>query len=536
MRLSFTVFPALVGILILNSALPAAAVDPRVEALGGASLVLEEETTVLSLFNLGNPAGAAFLPQQSRSDQLVSLNQRERLAEFTTGAAGTSAVINPYGNTLEPYALYTRQSSTLDAALNDWGQTGYGGFLVWLNDGLVTQFIPRADGSRLRSTDNPYDSARFFGGGTVRAAWLPADNWSVGAGIDLGNGRSSEWVQPDWTASLDGNTSNPRSEFSREETRLGGEAGAAWRLENVFDSKDRLDLGLRLAASRPSWTERTNLHGETDGPILSSFQTDAYSIPAEVQLQGIYTYQSKMDVALVTGWQTERLYRAVTGGDVADQPEYLAHILEHFNYELSLRLRLPMVREDDLRFGIVFNNRGSGNPYPDGRWLSYAPDGSYAQAPIETASSAIGIGTAIVPQEGSIFTLEYFLGSSKSRQESAIVANTGFNRFNVGAQYALLEGLFLRLGYSNERVAYQTENETTTTQAVTVTRSTETNALRFGVGVGDGPWRVDLTLIAERVTHSPDGWTMLDKPIAVTTDVKDTDQRLSGLLGFTWVY
>jgi hypothetical protein len=46
----------------------AAASDARVEAAGDLTLVMTDETTVISPFNLGNPAGLALLPAQNRLD------------------------------------------------------------------------------------------------------------------------------------------------------------------------------------------------------------------------------------------------------------------------------------------------------------------------------------------------------------------------------------------------------------------------------------------------------------------------------------
>jgi hypothetical protein len=57
------------------------------------------------------------------------------------------------------------------------------------------------------------------------------------------------------------------------------------------------------------------------------------------------------------------------------------------------------------------------------------------------------------------------------------------------------------------------------------------------LGLTEGPWRVDLTVIGERVAYSAsqtNGWTMLDKPIALTKVDLDADLRLRTMLGLTW--
>lgn len=524
---------------LLGSASSALAANPRVDALGGASLVIDDDTTMLSLFNFGNPAGAAFLPRRNRLDLVATLGDRDRQAEFTTGPADvTGTTVDFFGNTLAPLTPFSRQSKTLSSSFDDWGPTGYGGLLYWLNDGIVLQVLPQADASRLQSSENPEDSTLFFGGGSIRGAWTPNSVLAIGAGISGGGGRSHGWLQPDWTPDAEGNSPDPRTEYDIQEYSLGGELGAGWHQAAVFDPKDALDIGVNLSCRRPAADRLDSLHADLGGggPVIFSSRTQSYALPAAIQLQGVYDYQSVMDIGLVTGYENERLYQSESvNGDPA-QPYYLSQVLENLDYEFSLRVRLPMARENDLRFGIVFNNRGFGHPYPEGQLTRYLPDGAESEPVILTVSSSIGIGAAVVPIEDLLFTLEYFLGSSKSRQSNEIAANSGYNRFNIGAEYAILKGLFLRAGYNNIQVTYQPEQGDSSAQTSVLTLLTERNVFSFGLGVGDESWHADLTLIADRLTRSPQGWTMLDKPGGITEVNQDTESSLSGMLGFTWKF
>ena len=562
---------ALAGVWVAAAgAFEARAQDPRQEALGGSSVVVQTDTSALSLFNLGNPAGAAFLPHQDRLDLLATVRERVRWAEFTTlysrnlhsvdnfdvpvDAYGNTTYTDTFGNTLAPAMLYARRSSTYHASLNDWGKTGYGGYLLWLDPAWVLQVVPQASGDRVGSSDLASETAGLSAGGKVRGAWQAAPDLAVGAGATAASGGFHGWGLPDWSLDPAGNTTNPRDAFARTELQLGVEAGAAWRLAAVFDAQDRLDLGLNLDYARLQSNQDETLHAGTDGsdPVLGAWHMRADALPAQIQVQGVYDYQSVMDLALVAAYQNERLYRAVQADGQPDPGESLAEALENFDYELSLRVNLPMVRQDDLRFGIVFNNRGIGHPYPNGRWLQYQPDGLYAAPLILTGSSSIGIATAIVPEEGSLITLEYFLGSSKSRQDRTPIASSGYNRFNLGAQYQVMEGLVVRAGYSDLRVAYENQevllqfgtdnyplldaNGNLAYATKTVIRSDETSSFSFGVSLGDKPWRVDLTGVVAQTGYSPFGWTMLDKPTGLDNVSQDQDLRYSVSLGLRWLF
>lgn len=546
-------------LLVLGSAASALALDPRLTALGDSSLVVESETTVLSLYNLGNPAGAASLPRQNRADLAASFGSRERLAEFTTGYEGTPAqTVDVFGNTLLPFASYTRRAGALSASLDDWGATGYGGLLFWLDDRWVVQVQPLGTGLLLHSGENPAATSSLLSGVAARAAWAADPAWALGAGLAVTGGESRGWTQPDFALDAAGNTTNFADEYSRRDSKLSAELGAAWKLASVFDLKDTLDLGLTLKGARPASTVTDTLHADAaGGPALASATTESFALPAELQFQGIYSYQGSMDVGLVAGYQHERIYRQVSEALAGSTGQYLASARDNLDYEFSLRVKLPMLQENDLRFGIVFNNRGLGHPYRNGLLLTYQPDGLYAASSLQTASTSIGIGTAVVPVEDTLLCLEYFLGSTKSRRDGAILANTGYNRFNFGFQYALAEGVFLRLGYSNTRVGYQAKEfmteqllgtETDPVSGASnahyydvavehnVVRTSETNSYRCGFGIGEESWHADLALVYDRVSHTPEGWSMLDAPRNAVSVSQDEESSLTGVLGVSWTF
>jgi hypothetical protein len=117
-----------------------------------------------------------------------------------------------------------------------------------------------------------------------------------------------------------------------------------------------------------------------------------------------------------------------------------------------------------------------------------------------------------------------------------IIADSGFTRITFGAQYALVENLVLRLGFSSLRVSYQNNGTTldSTGTLVRFTNTAETAGLTFGLGLTEGPLTFDLTIKGERILNGPRGWTMLDRPVLSGDATQDSDQNLTTLLGVTW--
>jgi len=86
--------------------------------------------------------------------------------------------------------------------------------------------------------------------------------------------------------------------------------------------------------------------------ILVSDRIDGLAWPWKVQVQGLYNYHSVMDVGLVIGYQEQKHYQSLAWDGSPATASYLDSTLSNLDYALSFRVRLPMVREDDLRFGV----------------------------------------------------------------------------------------------------------------------------------------------------------------------------------------
>lgn len=516
--------------------------DAVVQGLGQATLAIEEDNTRLNLFNLGNPAGAAFVAKKNRMDLSFTLEPHQRIAEFATGADGSGTNVDPFGNSLTPSTIYTRQSLAWISGLNQDQPGGYGGALLSLNDEVTLQLIPEGSFTQRTSTDSGNTFREQSGGGTIRSSWLLDPHMALGAGISGSAAWESGWQEPDWRPGI---TDWPSLflNYQRTAGAFGAEFGAVCRTESLFDAQDFLDLGVLARGERQN--ERTLFQPTDLAGALPNSQFDGRTLPWQAEFEGVYSFQSVMEVALVAGYRNQQWFHSLAEDGLPGEADHLSMNLDNLDYELSFRVRLPMVHNDDLRFGVAFNNRGFDHPYPTGRLLLLGTDGLYTQPLIETVSSSIGIGVAFVPAERSLITMEYHLGSSKSRQDqpfgalpdAEIIADSGFTRVAFGAQYALIENLVLRLGFSSLKISYQSHGTTVdraTEKASLITHATEVAGLSFGLGLDEGPFTFDLTVKGERTLNSPPGWTMLDKPVTTGDATQDKNQNLTTMLGVTW--
>lgn len=547
------------GVIFLAAATTVSADYASVRALGNPVLVMEDETTALNLFNLGNPAGAAFRPKKNRLDLTVQGGQRVETEEFFTlpepvvwGETGSyytppdeNSPVDPNGtttttfylfynldsegNTLPTNALISRKRKQMSASLLSPADTLYQGWFTWLTDDLALQVIPFGQLRLVNTTDFSGLRELWQAGGALRGAYLLWPGAAVGAGVS-------------------GQTYFSRTDFEESEwDQFEIEAGLASRWQEVFNSDDHLDLGITARGGQKTedltLLDVNNVNYAWSGTVAKKLR------PALAEVQGIYYYRSVMEIGLRFGYIYEDAILSWAGG------EQLATALRNVDYDLQFRVRLPMIREDDLRFGVSFNNEGILHPYPTGildtsDHVTLAP-----QQQILTSSSGIGIGTAFVPGEGSIIALEYRLGTSKSQQTGADenLADSGYTTFSVGAQFLVAEGLTLRGGYTDERLTYESLAERhvasstqengelitkTDPETFLLTESTNRRSYNLGIGIADGPISINLTATYAWITNSPTGWdfTDKDKPVGLRYVNKDENEEISGLLSFTWKY
>ncbi|MBN1594899.1 hypothetical protein JW933_03135 [candidate division FCPU426 bacterium] len=555
------------------SVFPAFADDATVAALGNPQYTLEDESSVLSLFTLGNPAGIAFLTPANRLDLSLQGSQRVEINEFTTrpedqavrlvpkpsstrtvilysydADGNTTTIETKYeylyyyfsnldadGNTLLPNTVYSWKRATLGGALAS-GPSLYQGVMLWPDDTIGLQFVPLGSWQALSSADEKDRLDYWQAGGMFRGAYRLSPAFALGAGFKGVQSAGLEAIREDRTSS----------------NIL--ESGLACRLSEVFTSEDHLDFGLTLQGGLETRETAAEDPAAIDPPLADWLKEKRR--PFFATWNGLYAYKTLMDISLQLKYEYKDAFLEWA------EEDRLSLALRNLDYELQFRVRLPMAREDDLRFGVSFHNHGIDHPYPVGTLEVLDADTLALQKPIRTSSSGIGIGLALVPGEGSLISLEYQLGSCKTRQETVeqTLADSGFSSFSLGAQYQVLQGLYVRASYMDQRLSYESIRyklleQTTTTRTLVndsltdtvveydyfqdpylLTESVSTRSFRFGVGIEEPSWKLNLTVAITNLAYTPSGWNIPEKPLVLDNVNKNADQRLEGMLGLTWMY
>jgi hypothetical protein len=500
-----------------------------VEALGNAVLVLEDETTKLTLYNLDNPAGLGFLPPTTRVDLMMEYDTQDRWTQFTTGAPGSPGSITPQGTTLDAYTVYSRRWHTQQLLLDTWDNAHYGGLIAWVSPQVVFQVQPLGVIGSTTSLDPQTESSNNNRGARIASCVRLQPNFSLGAELVWQKKYTDFYSSWDWQPSnyeLNQIPLGYNVQEHRDYYRI--TLGTAYRIDSWMDPKDQLDLGLRLRYA-PEVRNQT-LTSATPSPQLD---LQWHSRPWEIEGEGIYSYQSVMNIGLTIRYEGAQSQFEKEDGINPSIEKTLQQ--SNLDYALSIRVLLPMVRENDLRFGVLFSNLGYGHPYPSGSVQIFDPTGSLP-ADIITVASGIGIGMAYVPEEGSVIALEYDLGSEKTREDKTIIADSGFTHFGLGAQYAIFPDLFLRLGLTSLHHSYESPIVLSDGSPSSLTNIQETNSIRLGAGWQEGSLKIDVTAIFDRTLNSPNGWTMRDKPISAYSVDQDMTQGIRGLVSVSWLY
>jgi hypothetical protein len=534
---------ASLGLPILTQAAPSA----YVENMGRTDLVLEDETTTLSLFNYRNPAGLAFLGGPNRVDLQTEFNQRTWIRQFTTGAPNSPESISPAGNTLPGYTVLTSKTLYTALALNDEEAPSYSGCIFSLLPELMMQLSPGGSYSEAESKESlPRYASR--ANALLRSAWRYDKQSALGIAYTFSRNQEAGQIELSplplgAPLSYGGYIAPGLTQYQVSSQGLTQTLTLGWGggYSQVFDESDELTVGLAA-----EYGQKQLASSETGTLVgASPWQADSQSRrePWCLEAQGLYRYLGAMDIGLCMGLDAETGELAWSNGPMPDQSLADQFSLSHLFYNLAFRLRLPLVREDDLRFGIEFSNQGQGHPLPAGKLHQENFFGSAPIPDIETAASAIGIGTAFVPVEGSLLAFQYRLGSSKSKQDGQglpddLLLKTGFAELGIGVQYRLVEQTYLRFGYTNQRLAYETRAFDTADPDKVVVNSRVDNISGYHAGLGF-TWEgasLDLAFRADRILPSPKGWRFTDKPSALQNVDKDEDLALSSQLRLSWFF
>ncbi len=486
-------------------------------AVGDPYLVLQEDSTKASLLNFGNPAGLVNLAPTTRIDLSGSLDYAMNIEKFETSGNTTNpyAHVTPEGQTLPANAYFMQHGYYTQALFNQYDRYYLDGIILHPSEAWALQLRPLAGYTRSALDEDLTPTRQLTGGMGIASAVKLGAYWSLGADVAYQDGKSDGWPKDELINDLLGASFINHLGDLRD---LGARIGLIHQVTAVFDDQDRLSLGV-LANG-----EQQTLEGDYY-TLLSSDATahiQHQTMPWSVDWQTLYQYKSVMDIGLQLGYEENKDYYQWTSTLSENQEPFVRSTLQNVFYDLSFRVRLPMVREDDLRFGVAFSNRDIGAQYPSGKIVFDAATPLGNSSPINTSASSISIETAVVPYTGSLIALKYFLGSSNSYQSGKVIDDYGFANFTLGMQFKLWEWLMLRSAYINER---QT-NEVKPDGAVTIFNR-ETGSFRFGVGYTTKHMDIDLAASVFRTQYMP----------VTNTSLSDTFIRgMDGMLSLVYKY
>lgn len=528
----FSLYALLLTGLLLGSSQLIHANQAARFALGDPALVLEFDSTRASILNFGNPAGLTDLPKKNRLDLSLDANYTAFRSKFNTWPRTSDEApglvrITPDGTTLPANSWFTQNSYYLSSQLTNQDHYYLDGLIVHPSQELVIQFKPGFTRNRFAIDEDESPFRTINGRLEINTAYQLSSFLSLGAGLGYGLGNQDGWLNE--TTALDF-FSLPLINLETQQQDIMVQLGAMGQIKELFDDEDRLLLGLHVQAHQ--WLNHGDysfdpgtLIGVNENPIARINQT---TMPWKVAVQSLYQFKTVMDIGLEIGYEEEKDYYDWTSDYFSDQSTFTYSSLNNIFYELSFRARLPMVREDDLRISVAFNNQGV-NTLPTGQLKLESPDTILTIPEIQTSSSGIAIETGVVPYQNSIIALKYHLGSSNSYQGESLIDDTGYADFTFAAQFELWEWLRLRGSYSNIRQS----NEFTRTDDDKVIYSRETGVFRFGLGYHTSSFDIDLGTSFFRTLYSPAGWPYLPNDTEID---EEYEQGLAGMLSVVYHY
>ncbi len=508
-------FPFLLLLLLTFSWTGAWASPASRFALGDPYLVLEEDSTKASLLNFGNPAGLVDLPTGNRIDLSANADYAANIEKFETSGNTTNpyAHVTPNGQTLPANAYFNQHGYYTQSLFNQYNRYYLDGFIFHPSEQWALQLRPLAGYTRSALDEDQPPSRLLNSGLGVNGALKIGSQWSLGAGVTYQTGQSDGWPDQQFSDILKTAFINHLDDLQT----LSAKIGLIHRISAVFDDQDRLSMGVLVDGQQQA--------AGGDYYVLQSLTPTAHiqyqTLPWSIGWQSLYQYKSVMDIGLQIGYEENKDYYQWTSSLLGDQNTFGYSTRQNVFYDLTFRVRLPMVREDDLRFGVDFSNRDMGARYPSGKIIFDRPELSAKASPINTSASSITIDGAVVPYTGSLVFLSYYLGSSNSYQSGQIIDDYGFTNFTLGVQFKLWEWLMLRSAYINERQTTEVHLGGTTIF------NRETGSFRFGVGYTSEDMEIDLAASVFRTQYMP----------VTNTILSDTFIRgMKGMLSLVYKY
>ncbi|MBN1595229.1 hypothetical protein JW933_04805 [candidate division FCPU426 bacterium] len=534
----------------------------RVEAMGGATLAIEDETTALTTFNHQNIAGVMLNPRMDRIDIGAGYNSTyyEEVQTVSFGGGYSTKT--------------TDETSTSGLELARPGAE-YRGLTYWLDDNMAIRagiegLTYNADIKRTVVDTDPTGSTTTTSDDTFGASGLGIGGsfgYKLDAGLALGVGLSYKGAggEPgDLEERFDfyGGGQTTKVEISLSNLDWG--VGAAYLLPQVGGEKNSLTFGLSVHADDDfpdvGALASNNISASTLGdysgvvtteaalPFGAVTDTSTYTVsPMVVSGEAIYNLDKMLAAGLLFDYKMSSLnikqeHTGYPSGTTADT-DYKAADYSALGITPMVIVMIPAGEDLTITGGLKFSTWGSGTT--DSFSLdptTAAVSDTFQSAKDELSQSMFGIGAGIQAmgkqlQVGVQFETggakndytEYNVDGTISPQldKDGVVVDTYSTEYSgsnirLGAEFWVMPMLAVRAGYA---ILSITEVEgfydSTTTPGTWEDLTTTTNRITIGAGlVLPQGLALDLLVRLDSTTADPE---------TPNTDV--TDQATSILLG-----
>ena len=437
----------------------------RVEAMGGATLAIEDETTALTAFNHENSAGQAFEKKMNRLDGGLMYSSTNYSQDFTGGN-------------------YTVTSSDMEVA-RPGGE--YRGVTYWIGDdwlikggieGMIINATITTEGGGT-STEEKID----FSGLGAGAGLVYKTDFGLALGIGLQYTGAGGKPDP-----LDGsfNVYSPMGTTDKIEmaaTNLNWSLGAAYVLDKIGEN-NKLTLGFQVSADNtlpdvssfsslasigPASFNDFNAIVEMAGNIVGVgdvTNTMTYtSTPLKISGEAIFDLGSILQAGLLFDSKTLAVQEKneSTGYGVfaflAPNTDYKAISQSQLGISPVVTANLPLGEDLNLLPGLMFTTWGSGALDSYSLDLSTADvNDSYKSSTTETTKSSVAIGLGLQAMSKQLQLGVQFAGGTGLSETTPYTPSgnagtvsdldTSFSKICGGAEFWVMPIFAIRAGYT----------------------------------------------------------------------------------------
>jgi hypothetical protein len=503
------------GILSLTVLAPQVAAEPlrwqtnasyRVSTMGGATLAIEDDTTMINAFNHQNVAGSALLEKENRLDLGASYSNTHY--ELTEDLGG--------GITQE-----TKKDDTVIQLTRPGGE--YRGVMYWLTDSLVMRAYPEFTMLTIKggqtTTGFPVQDEEFNlygGGGGASLAYVLESGLAFGAGLSymLGSGKPK-----DLNGLFGVYTQTDKYEFTL--TNLDWQAGLAWAIRQGVGENNQLTFGFHVGANdeRPDlsdvffgslrvgdYTSVIEYAGSNFAGTAVSRELTTTVTPLLVGGEAIFKLADMLQAGLLFDYLTRR-YDAKTKdtvGTAITTTEYKSGESSKLGVTPIIKANIEAGQGIQILPGAYFTTMGSTLD------TSYRANGTKS-GETETGASTFGVGVGLqamekqfqagVQFETGSWSSDYTPYSGTGVAGTISTSEGGSTNIRVGAEFWAIPSLALRAGFAS--LSEVTKDAAVTSSGGITDLINNTSRITFGAGLALGDLTADLLVQMDTYTEDP---------------------------------